>query len=59
MGSKVIGSLLFGATADFSNQNDAPSFWIVQEYFKAINEIRAIEGITTDTNTQSLTKSNL
>lgn len=53
---QIIGCFLLGVTTDFTNQNDALGFWILQEYFEAVNEVSSVEGVTTDANAQSLTQ---
>ena len=59
MFDEILSRSFFSSTSDFSNQNDSLSFWIIEEDFQAINEIGAIERITTNANTKGLTESNL
>lgn len=51
---QIVRSLLFSHPADFPNENNTFGFGIFQEHLQTINEICTIEGVTSDTDTQSL-----
>lgn len=59
MFSKVFGSLLFGITTNLTDHHDTLGVGVVEEDLEAINEVGAIEGITTDADTKSLAESGL
>lgn len=46
---QVLCCILFCISANFSNQNDALSFWVLQEHLQAVNEVSAIKRVSTDT----------
>lgn len=52
---QVFSSSLFSSTTDLTDENDAFRFGIVEEDFKAVNEIGSVERITSDTNAECLT----
>lgn len=59
MFSEVFSSLLFGITTDFTDHHDTLGLWVVEEDFEAIDEVGAVEWITTDTNAEGLAESSL
>ncbi len=46
---QVLCRILFCISTDLSNQNDALSFWVLQEHLQAVNEVSAIKRVSTDT----------
>lgn len=56
---KVLGSRFLSTSSDFSDHDDAFANWIVQEHFQTVDEVGTVERITSDTNTQSLSKTSL
>lgn len=59
MFSEVFSSLLFGITTDLTDHHDTLGVGVVEEDLEAINEVRAVERITSDTDAESLTESGL
>ena len=59
MFGKVFSSALFGTTTNFSDEDDTLGRGIIQEDIKAVDEVGSVERITTNTNTEGLTQSNL
>ena len=59
MFSEVFSSLLFGITTDLTDHHDTLGFGVVEEDLEAINEVCAVERITSDTDAESLTESGL
>lgn len=59
MFSEVFSSLLFGVTTDLTDHHDTLGLWVVEEDFEAIDEVGAVEWITTNTNAEGLAESSL
>jgi hypothetical protein len=53
-----ISSLFLGLTTDFTDHNNTMSLWVLNKSLKNIDEVGAIERITTNTDNSWLTKSN-
>ena len=58
LGQKL-GGLFLGITADFANHHDALGVLVLQEDVETIDEVGAVEGITTNANTESLSETSL
>ena len=58
LGQKL-GGLFLGITANFTNHHDALGVLVLQENVEAINEVGAVEGITTNANAESLSETGL
>lgn len=52
-------SLLFGLSTNLTDHDDTLSVGVVEEDFQAVNEVGSVKGISTNTNTQGLTKARL
>lgn len=52
---QIFRSQFLGVASDFTDEYNAFSLWVLQEHFKAINEIGSVEGVTADTDTKRLT----
>jgi len=52
------GSLLLGFTTDLTDHDDSLGGGIMHKDIKAVNEVSTVEWITTNTNTESLSKAN-
>ena len=58
LGQKL-GGLFLGIAANFANHHDALGVLVLQENVEAINEVGAVEGITTNANAESLSETGL
>ena len=47
---QVLGSLLLGLSSDLTNHDDSLGLVVVDEALKAVDEVGAVERITTDAN---------
>mmetsp|Transcript_3210 Transcript_3210/g.7386 ORF Transcript_3210/g.7386 Transcript_3210/m.7386 type:complete len:200 (+) Transcript_3210:255-854(+) len=48
---------LLGTSTDLSDHDDTFRLWVVSETFKNIDEVRTVEGVSTDTDASRLSKS--
>ena len=55
---QVLSSLLLSLSSDLTNHDDSLGLVVVDEALKAVDEVGAVEGITTDANTEGLAKTN-
>merc|ERR1712165_557796 len=53
---QVLSSLLLSLSSDLTNHDDSLGLVVVDEALKAVDEVGAVEGITTDANTEGLDK---
>lgn len=53
--SQVLGSFFFSSTTDFTDENNAFRFWVVEEDFQTVDKVGTVERITSDTHTERLT----
>ena len=58
LGQKL-GGLFLGIAANFANHHDALGVLVLQENVEAIDEVCAVEGITTNANAESLSETGL
>ena len=58
LGQKL-GGLFLGIAANFANHHDALGVLVLQEDVEAIDEVGAVEGITTNANAESLSETGL
>jgi hypothetical protein len=56
---EVFGGALLGHASNLANQHDALGLGVGQEHLQAVDEVGAVERITTDANAQRLTQTNL
>uniref|UniRef100_A0A8D8WC53 Uncharacterized protein n=1 Tax=Cacopsylla melanoneura TaxID=428564 RepID=A0A8D8WC53_9HEMI len=59
MFDQIFSSIFLINSSNFSNQDNSLRLRIIQEHFQTINEVCSIERISSNTNTQGLTKAYL
>lgn len=56
---EVFGSRLLSASTDLADHDYSVAFRIFEKHFQTIDEVSAVEGVTTDADAQRLSKTGL